>query len=522
MRTSRGFVARPSRVDGTAAFPSGWPPAHAQTLQHASSRPWPARPGRASAGALAGVSVFVNRAAGGAMLRRRLAQLARLARLARVGCAPRSALRRARRRSRARASSRSLAEEGWDAVVLHSGAPGHAQRLRRPVLAAATLPALPALAPPRRARLRARGPARAQAAARPHGRRRASGRSLRLPRATAFERACGRRHRGGRDACRGSTSAEVGWRSSGKPRPAPWPDGASEADACPPALVKRLDALRTTKTPYEVACIAEANRRARAGHDALRDAFRAGDASELDLHLLYLRATAQDDWETPYKNIVALGANAATLHHVAYGRQASSREAESLLVDAGATCRGYAADITRTWCKGARRRGERLRAARHGQVEAMQQRLCAAVRVGAALRGSSTTSPTGRWAPSCGRRAIARGSVDAIVASGVTRAFYPHGLGHSLGLQTHDVGCGLRAPRAGQSVPPQHERRRRRPGVHDRAGRLLHRAAPRRRCAPSPRAGWSTGRWSTRSRRSAACASRTTCTSWAESPRFAT
>ena len=91
---------------------------------------------------------------------------------------------------------------------------------------------------------------------------------------------------------------------------------------------------------------------ARAGHDALRDAFRARDASELDLHLLFLRATRQDDWETPYKNIVALGENAATLHHVAYGRQARGRAAESLLVDAAATCRGYCGDVTRTWVKG--------------------------------------------------------------------------------------------------------------------------------------------------------------------------
>jgi Xaa-Pro dipeptidase len=219
------------------------------------------------------------------------------------------------------------------------------------------------------------------------------------------------------------------------------PDGA-----CPPPLVAALEGLRTTKTAYEVACIAEANRRARAGHEALRTAFAGGDASELDLHLLFLRETAQDDPETPYKNIVALGENAATLHHVAYGRHASRRAAESLLVDAGATCRGYGSDVTRTWV-----RGRGAAASAFGQVvagvESLQQRLCGDLRVGPPYEALHDESH--RLVAAVLREAkVILGSEDEAVAAGVTRAFYPHGLGHSLGLQTHDVGCGLRAPRA--------------------------------------------------------------------------
>jgi Xaa-Pro dipeptidase len=219
------------------------------------------------------------------------------------------------------------------------------------------------------------------------------------------------------------------------------PDGA-----CPPSLVAALEGLRTTKTAYEVACIAEANRRARAGHEALRAAFAAGDASELDLHLLFLRETAQDDPETPYKNIVALGANAATLHHVAYGRHASGRAAESLLVDAGATCRGYGSDVTRTWVRG---RGAAASAFAHvvAGVDSMQKRLCGELRVG--LPYEALHDASHRLVAAVLRDArVILGSEDEAVAAGVTRAFYPHGLGHSLGLQTHDVGCGLRAPRA--------------------------------------------------------------------------
>jgi Xaa-Pro dipeptidase len=222
--------------------------------------------------------------------------------------------------------------------------------------------------------------------------------------------------------------------------------GVPREGACPLPLVDALDALRTTKTPYEVACVAEANRRARAGHEALRDAFAAGDASELDLHLLFLRATAQDDAETPYKNIVALGAHAATLHHVAYGKHAGTREAQSLLVDAGAGCRGYGSDVTRTWTKG---RGAAASAFAQlvAGVEGMQQRLCAAVRVGIPYEALHDESHR-QLAAVFREVGILRGASEEAGAGVVTRAFYPHGLGHSLGIQTHDVGCGVRMPRA--------------------------------------------------------------------------
>jgi Xaa-Pro dipeptidase len=41
---------------------------------------------------------------------------------------------------------------------------------------------------------------------------------------------------------------------------------------------------------------------------------------------------------------------------------------------------------------------------------------------------------------------------EAIVDAGISSAFFPHGLGHLLGLQTHDVG-GLQAGPAGGLLP---------------------------------------------------------------------
>ena len=35
---------------------------------------------------------------------------------------------------------------------------------------------------------------------------------------------------------------------------------------------------------------------------------------------------------------------------------------------------------------------------------------------------------------------LASGSSDTLIETGVTSAFYPHGLGHLLGIQVHDIG----------------------------------------------------------------------------------
>ena len=216
------------------------------------------------------------------------------------------------------------------------------------------------------------------------------------------------------------------------------------ADVNPPGLVRALDALRVWKTPYEVECLAEANRRAARGHDELRRLFRDADHSELELHLAFLGATRQDDAETPYKNIVALGKHAATLHHISYEKRA--RPAQSLLLDAGASFAGYGSDVTRTWVKGGGSAASTFAQLVAG-MEAMQQRLCAAVKPGLAYEDLHDESH--RQVASILRDAgISRLPADELVARGITRAFYPHGLGHSLGLQCHDVGCALRPPRA--------------------------------------------------------------------------
>lgn len=220
--------------------------------------------------------------------------------------------------------------------------------------------------------------------------------------------------------------------------------GFTDEETAPAALLKDLDALRTTKTAYERVCLTEANRRACLGHAAVLHAFHDGDWSELELHLLYLRETRQDDPETPYKNIVALGEHAATLHHVSYGK--NKTPAQSLLLDAGAAFCGYDSDITRTAVKGTGAAADVFRGILAG-VEKLQLELVRRVKPGLAYEALHNQSHE-LLAQVLVDVGLARASATALVESGATRKLLPHGLGHSLGIQTHDVGCRNITPEA--------------------------------------------------------------------------
>lgn len=223
------------------------------------------------------------------------------------------------------------------------------------------------------------------------------------------------------------------------------PGQAPPGDVNPPALIAALDALRTKKTAYEIECLAEATRRAVRGHKAAEQRFASGEpVSELELHLAYLAASEQDDLWTPYKGIVALGAHAAVLHYVAYQTKKVAGDT-SLLVDAGARCNGYCSDITRTYVRGtsgpAKRFGDLL-----ARMDRLQQEVLRRIEPGKPYE--DLHDETHRLLADVMREVgVGKGSAAELVDRGVTRAFLPHGLGHSLGVVTHDVGMRPRPPR---------------------------------------------------------------------------
>ena len=211
----------------------------------------------------------------------------------------------------------------------------------------------------------------------------------------------------------------------------------------PSAAVNILHYARGTKTPYEIECMRLASRRGARGHLAAEAAFRSG-LSEFGIHRAYCEAVSLSDNELPYGNIVALNEHGAILHYTDLDREPPAAT-HSFLIDAGAQVHGYASDITRTYSYTDQRFAELV-----GLVNTAQLDIVSKVRAGIdyAELHVDAHRVLGQVLVDAG---LAKGQPDDLLEAGVTSAFFPHGLGHLLGLQVHDVG-GFMADENGNTI----------------------------------------------------------------------
>ncbi len=225
--------------------------------------------------------------------------------------------------------------------------------------------------------------------------------------------------------------------------------GIGENVRNPQPLLNRIDYLRGKKTPWEQACIREANVVAVRGHRAAEQAFRARK-SEMGILLDYLGAVNYSDQDLPYGAIVALNEHAAVLHHQHLQRE-RAKESRSFLIDAGVNCNGYASDITRTYAADENSPFAGMITA----LDGVQQEVIAAIRPGLSYVDLHIEAHRG-VAHILKEFGVLKTDVDTALEHQLTTPFLPHGLGHFLGVQVHDKGGHLATPE-GEDKPPPHE-----------------------------------------------------------------
>jgi Xaa-Pro dipeptidase len=219
-------------------------------------------------------------------------------------------------------------------------------------------------------------------------------------------------------------------------------------EANPRELVSRLDWTRSYKDDYEEQCLEQATVLGVRGHQAAREAFATG-ASEMEVHHAFVGAVGTTEAELPYTTIVALEKHGAILH---YESKQTVRDGRVLLLDAGAQVRRYASDITRTTTAPS---CDPRFAAMVPAMDALEQELARATTPGRPYLEIHLEAHRG-----IGRilseHGLLKVSAEEACETGLTHPFFPHGIGHHLGIQVHDV-AGLQSDPAGTPAPPPKE-----------------------------------------------------------------
>lgn len=200
-------------------------------------------------------------------------------------------------------------------------------------------------------------------------------------------------------------------------------------------LKEAIDYSRAVKTPYETALMHKANDISSAAHEAVMQEIRiVTNETELEgvFRALCISLGAKN---VAYDVIAASGPAAATLHYVRNDQPLAGKQ--NVLFDAGCELDCYASDITRTIPVTGKFTPESR--AIYDIVLKMQvdsiNMLKEGVRWDDVHENAHRVAIDGLLA-----LGILQGDREDIFKSRVSVAFFPHGLGHYLGMDTHDTG----------------------------------------------------------------------------------
>jgi len=254
-------------------------------------------------------------------------------------------------------------------------------------------------------------------------------------------------------AQQGLTTAALGeWLAGRSARPTAWlgaapPEARSDATLVAD-LRAGLDRVRRPKDAVELGRMRIAALASRAAFAAavpfLRDGVTEREA-QIELETAAFRAGGD---AMAYDTIIGSGTNSAVLHFAPSARVL--RSGELVLIDAGAEFRCYASDVTRTYPV-------------DGRFGSAQQAELHAVVRAAELASIERCGPGTEWrdvhltaalviAEGLIAAGVLRGTPDSLVESGALWMFFPHGVGHLVGLGVRDAGGML--PERRDDPPP--------------------------------------------------------------------
>jgi len=201
------------------------------------------------------------------------------------------------------------------------------------------------------------------------------------------------------------------------------------------SLTDAITFCRTIKTEDELDQMREAARVNNIAHRKVMEVVKPG-MYEYELKAVFDYHQIQRGLLFPaYSGIHAAGANSAILHYTENSSRVNN--GDLYLIDAGYEYEGYASDITRTYPANGRFTDDQ--AAVYQTVLNALNTVIEMVEPGVKMEDLHMKAAE-IILKGLKQMGLVKGTIEELMENDIFALFFPHGLGHFLGLDTHDVG----------------------------------------------------------------------------------